>query len=227
MITIDLRNFSEVQRSLQSLAAEQLPYALMVTINNTAFAVQKASRAHLEAAFNRPTPLIRGATRVQKATKDSLAARVYIDPKRAPILMTHEMGGPRGHQLIERFLMSKGLLPFGWRAVPGVNMPVDNFGNPKKTEVARIMQQLNAGESGIRDRRCFVISPNAHSHLHPGIYRTRSRSRGRSLMLLYLFVSTAQYRAMLKWKETVDSEAERLLPDEAAKAVQRAMDTAR
>jgi hypothetical protein len=229
MIAIDVRGLDAVQRQLRNLASEQMPYALMVAINNTAFATQKASRARLEQAFDRPTRLIQGATRVEKATKQTLTAIVQIDPKRAVILQTHEQGGRRGNQALERFLVSQGWLPNGWRAIPSKEMPKDSYGNPRRAEVNKIMMELGAGISGVKgsNRRTFVIRPGQRSHLAAGIYRVRSRSKGAALMPLYLFASVAQYRAILNWEETVTVEATRLLPDEAAKAVRRAMETAR
>lgn len=229
MISIDVRGMPEIQAALRGLADEQMPYALSVALNSTAFAVQRASRARLESAFNKPTPLIKGATRVEKATKETLTATVYIDPKRAAILQTHEHGGRRGNQLLERFLVGKGWLPNGWRAIPADSMPRDSYGNPRRGEVNKIVAELSASISGIvgSNRRTFVIRPGQRSHLSPGIYRIRSRSKGAAIMPLYLFASVAQYRAILNWEGTVEAEARRLLPEEAAKAVKRAMDTAR
>ena len=229
MISIDVRGMPEIQAALRGLADEQMPYALSVALNSTAFAVQRASRARLESAFNKPTPLIKGATRVEKATKETLTATVYIDPKRAAILQTHEHGGRRGNQLLERFLVGKGWLPNGWRAIPADSMPRDSYGNPRRGEVNKIVAELSASISGIvgSNRRTFVIRPGQRSHLSPGIYRIRSRSKGAAIMPLYLFASVAQYRAILNWEGTVDAEARRLLPDEAAKAIRRAMETAR
>ncbi len=229
MIAIDVRGLPEIQAALRGLAEEQIPYAMMTALNSTAFAVQRASRARLETAFDKPTSLITGATRVEKATKQNLTAVVYIDPKRASILQTHEQGGQRGNQLLERFLVGKGWLPNGWRAIPGTEMPRDTYGNPRKGEVNKIIAELTASISGIvgSNRRTFVIRPGQRSHLSPGIYRIRSRSKGQAIMPLFLFVSVAQYRAMMNWEGTVDAETRRLLPDEAAKAIRRAMDTAR
>lgn len=229
MITLDIRGMDEVQRQLQRLAEDQIPYAAMVGINSTAFAVKRASRRQLETSFDRPTPLIKGATRVDKATKQTLTAVVYIDPKRSPILQVHEEGGKRGRQALERFLIMQGWLPNSWRAVPSESMPRDAYGNPKRAEVNKIMAELSASISGIANssRRCFVIRPGQRSHLTPGIYRIRSRSEGRAIMPLFLFVSTTQYRAILHWEPAVKTEAQRLLPDEVAKAIQRAMATAR
>ena len=229
MISIDVRGMPEIQAALRGLADEQMPYALSVALNSTAFAVQRASRARLESAFNKPTPLIKGATRVEKATKETLTATVYIDPKRAAILQTHEHGGRRGNQLLERFLVGKGWLPNGWRAIPADSMPRDSYGNPRRGEVNKIVAELSASISGIvgSNRRTFVIRPGQRSHLSPGIYRIRSRSKGAAIMPLFLFASVAQYRAVLNWEGTVDAEARRLLPEEAAKAIRRAMETAR
>lgn len=229
VISVDVRGIAEVQAALRGLASEQMPYAMMTAINSTAFAVQRASRARLESAFNKPTPLIKGATRVEKATKESLTATVSIDPKRAVILKTHEEGGQRGNQSLERFLIGKGWLPNGWRAIPADSMPRDSYGNPRKAEMNKIIAELSAGISGIAgsNRRTFVIRAGQRSHLSPGIYRIRSRSKGQAIMPLYLFVSIAQYRAILNWEETVMTEATRLLPDEMTKAVRRAMETAR
>ena len=229
MITLDVRGLAEVQAALHRLASDQIPYALTVALNSTAFATQRASRRRLESAFVKPTPLIKGATRVEKATKQTLTAVVYIDPNRAVILKPHEMGGPRGNQLLERFLNARGWLPLGWRAIPADSMPRDSYGNPRRGEVNRIVTELTAGISAIAGstRRTFLILPGQRSHLDPGIYRIRSRSKGKGLMPLYLFASVAQYRAILNWDGTVEGEARRLLPDEAAKAIRRAMETAR
>lgn len=229
MIEIDVRGMREVQRVLDGLSQDQVPYALSLALNNTAFAVRSVSKQRLETAFDRPTRFIVSATRVEKATKQTLVSRVFIDPKRAAIIRAHEQGGSRGAQEIERFLISKGWLPSGWRAFAGAEFPRDQYGNPKRSDVKRVIAELSVGISGIAGsiRRCFVIRPGQSSHLHPGIYRLRSRSDGRALMPLFLFASRAEYRATLRWLATVEAEARRVLPDQAVKAVQRAMATAR
>lgn len=228
MIEVDIRGMAEVQRVLRGLVSGQIPYALTVALNGTAFGVQKVGRKQLETVFDRPTPLIKGATRVEKATKETLTARVFIDPKRAAILETHEVGGPRGDQRLEKFLRGKGWLPPGWRAVPTDNMPTNSYGNPKQAEVAKIINGLpRAGGIAGDRRRYFVIQPGLAIRMQPGIYRVKSRSSDRAIMKLYHFVNRAQYQARLEWLPTVEAEAIRLLPEQAIKAMQRAMDTAR
>lgn len=228
MIQIDARGMAEVQAALRGLAAQQLPYAMMTAINSTAFAVLKESRKRMESVFDRPTPLIKGATRVEKATKESLTATVYIDPKRASVLMTHEAGGKRGDQSLERYLQSKGWLPASYRAIPTDKMPLNSYGNPKVAEVRKIIAGLPGISGGKGDaRRCFVIKAGQGGRLSPGIYRTLSRSKGAAIVKLYHFASRAEYKARLDWLPTVEAEARRLLPEAMAKAVRRAMETTR
>lgn len=228
MLGIDIRGMPEAQRMLRNLAEEQIPFAISTALNSTAFAVQKASRQRLETVFDRPTPLVKGATRVEKATKQNLAALVLIDPKRAVVLKTHEQGGPRGDQRLEKFLRGQGWLPSGWRAVPTDKMPKNSYGNPRQAEVTKIINGLpRAGGVAGKQRRYFVITPGRAHGLSPGIYRTLSRSAGAAIAKLYHFASQAQYQARLDWLPTVEAEARRLLPEQMSRAIQRAIETAR
>lgn len=229
MISIDVRGIAEVQRMLQNLAEEQLPYAISSALNSTAFAVQKFEKQRLPTVFDRPTPLIKGAFLVEKATKQNLTAVVYVDPKRAVILKTHEEGGKRGDQKLERYLKSKGWLSSSDRAVPTDKMPLNSYGNPKAAEVNKIIAGLPAigGIKGDK-KRVFVIPAVAQrGGLSPGVYRTLSRSGGAAIVKLYHFVSTAQYQKRLGFEESARSEALRILPEIMSAAIDRAIRTAR
>jgi hypothetical protein len=237
MIRVDIRGMAEVQSMLRNLASEQLPYAMMLTLNNVAFGVRTESQKLLESAFDRPTPLIKGATAVQKATKAELTSKTFIDPKRAVILEVHERGTDRGSQKMERFLRTKGWLPQGHYAVPAETMPLDAYGNPRAAEITKIIEGLSSGLVGARTSRSgyFVILPGQRGSLKPGIYlKTTGRSgagtgnyRTSAIAPLYLFVEQAKYQAMLHWDETMFESAVRIAPDEALKAVRRAIETAR
>lgn len=226
MIQIDIRGMDAVQRQLSALG-NQMPYALSVALNNAAFAVRAESQKDLTESFDRPTRLVTGATRVSKATKATLEARVNIDPKREGIVAPHEFGGRRGPQLIERFLIGKGWMPSSYKAVPGIDMPLDGYGNPRRSVVNQIVTELQAGISGVNGsrRRCFVIRVGQRSHLVPGIYRIKNQ--GRALSLLYVFVPTVVYRKRLQWEERMNAAALKVLPDAARRAVERALETAR
>lgn len=229
VIDISVSGIPEVRALLAGLDARQIPFVLASSLNNTAFAVRPASQRQLTEQFDRPTRLVTGATRVEKSTKQTMQARVYIDPKRAAIIAPHETGGQRGHQEIERFLVGRGWMPSAWRAVPTSSMPLDSYGNPRKSVVRQIIAELSAGISGMRgsQRRCFVIRPGQYSHLAPGVYRTKSRSKGRSIMPLYLFVSRVVYRARLGWSDAMKDAAVSAIPAQTERAVLRAIETAR
>jgi hypothetical protein len=136
---IQISGLAELQSLLRNLAAEQLPYAMMTALNTIAFDVQKQQKDRLPGVFDRPTPLIKGAIRVQKATKKALTSVVYVEPKRAVILKTHEQGGKRGLKSFEQILLKKGWLPNGYRVVPSKSFELDSYGNPKPSEIKRIM----------------------------------------------------------------------------------------
>jgi len=67
VINIDIRGLPEVQRMLRNLAEEQMPYAISSALNSTAFAIQRFEKQRMPTVFDRPTPLIQGAFRVEKA----------------------------------------------------------------------------------------------------------------------------------------------------------------
>ena len=227
MINVDIRGLPEVQRMLRNLAEEQMPYAMMLTLNNAAFAIQKQQKERIPTVFDRPTPLTKGAFRVEKATKQKLTSIVYVDPKRAVILKTHEEGGKRGDQRLEWFLKSKGWLAGGGRAVPTDKMPLNSYGNPKVAEVNKIIAGLPAigGVKGDKKRH-FVITDSRRG-LSPGVYRTLSRSKGAAIMKLYHFVSRAEYQKRLGFEESARAEAIRIFPGLMSAAIERAIRTAR
>lgn len=236
MITVDIRGLAEVQQLMRNLATEQIPYATKETLNNLAFAIQKTSANQLASTFDRPTPVIKGATRVTKATKTKLTSRTYLDDPRSKILITHELGGQRGLQTLERFLRSKGWLPSGYRAVPMPNMPLDAYGNPRRAEINTIMETLASGMTGSRTKTTtyFLIPLGVGSRLHPGIYLKKYGTSGvgagsyrvNAIAPMYWFTSQPEYRAILQWDDTMREEALRIAPEEARKAVELAIETA-
>lgn len=226
MIEIDVRGLPELQSLLRNLAEEQVPFAISSALNSTAFALMPISKQRLQTAFDRPTPLVQKATRVEKATKQNLTAKVLIDPKRAAVLRVHEQGGPRGDQRLERFLREKGWLPSGWRAVPTDDMPLNAYGNPRQVDVKRIINGLPdvGGVPGFP--KYFVVPALARRRksLPAGVYLALTSFYATKL---YHFAKTAQYQDRLDWVSTTEAEARRLLPGLMAAAIERAIRTAR
>ena len=238
MIALDIRGLVETQRQLRQLAADQLPYALMVTLNDTAFAIQKLEKARMQTVFDRPTPLVLSSVRVENATKQTLTAVVYVDQKRV-VLGPHEHGGSRGLNQLEKSLRAKGWLPAGYRAVPSNSMARDAYGNPVRAEVTRLIKGLQGASNfswrRTKTQRYFCIPVSSAAPLPPGLWLEAVGSSGkgaggyrmRKVIPLFLFVSGAKYSRRLGFVESATTEAMQLLPTLAARAIQRAIDTAR
>lgn len=214
MITLNISGIDSFQRALQNLESKQIPYAMMLAVNNTAFACRKTSEDILRSSFDRPTPLITKATRVEKATKETLTAKVFVDYKRRVVLSIHQTGGVRGQKGFER----KIGLPADWRAVPTKHMPLNQYGNPDKTTNKQIILAKGGKAKGI-----YFIMPGSKSKQSPGIYKLISKIK---IEKLYHFVRKAQYESIMPWAIKVEEEAIKRFPIEASKAIQRAIETA-
>ena len=82
-------------RTVATLAgvARQLPFAVAGAINDVAFKVQRAERDAMSAVFKHPRPFTAKSVFVEKATRASLAATIYVRPEVAKYLLPFEIGG--------------------------------------------------------------------------------------------------------------------------------------
>lgn len=215
---------------LSRLASDQIPYATMAAVNNVAFAVRSQQSQRLPQVFDRPTPLIKGAVRVVKATKEVLTARVEVDPRRAVVLQAHEMGGRRNVQKLESALLNRGLLPRGLAVVP-VDVDLDVYGNPRRAAVNQVVNWLATGNVKRRRAGFFVITSQQRGGSPPGIYYTSSGTvmgqASYAISRWFAFVQEPHYPKRFGFVQTGKQEAVRLLPGEASRAIQRAIETAR
>jgi len=80
---IDVRhNIKEVTKGLSSVQKKQIPFATMLALNDTAFALHKTYKKQTEQKFDDPTPFTKKGFRVKKAKKTHLEAIVFVDKKR-------------------------------------------------------------------------------------------------------------------------------------------------
>ena len=165
MIKLDIRGLPEVRSALNNLAQEQIPFAMMVAINNTAFKVRAALQDEMKSVFDRPTPWLIRQVAVAKATKTSLTAVVgtpegiqdmYGNPTGFSrtsssgvyerIISPHVVGGGRDMRPAEWRLEKAGILPPGWRAVPAPDAPLDSYGNLSAQWWMMLLSWLNAAQ---------------------------------------------------------------------------------
>ena len=190
MIILDVRGLNSVQRQLQSLASEQMPYALMVALNNTAFAVRDGLKLEIQRVFDRPTPWLVNQVRVRKATKQDLTSIVgTLEGLKNQygqnagfsrtssgiyerILSPHIYGGSRQFRGAEVRLQRAGILPPGWFCVPAPDAPLDRYGNLPSAWWVMILSWLNAlqwSSQGATQNRAEKISKRMNKLERAGI----------------------------------------------------------
>ncbi|WP_156929235.1 hypothetical protein [Marichromatium purpuratum] len=212
-----------VQAAIKGLE-RQLPYMLSRSVNDAAFKVRAAEQDEMRQVFDRPTPYVLRSVYVQKGRAQQPSAQVgHVDAKRDALMRwsetvrPHVIGGRRAEKGTESRLSRMGIMPAGWRVVPGPAMPLNAYGNPKPSEYARILsflraytgraRRLNRSSTRPRARATFfaveVGSPQARG-IRPGIYKRD----GSGIHPMLYFVRGAEYRPQLNWvrvaRKTVD-----------------------
>jgi len=149
-------NIAKIRRELAS-DLRQERYAAMRALNETAFGARKLLRTKMTEVFDRVTPYVLNSVLVRQATRDNLAAEVYIDfwgrgkgvqPEK--ILMAEVFGGQRRNKRAELALQRVGLMPKGWLMVPA-NAPEDGYGNVPGSFIVRLLSYFAAfSEQGYR-----------------------------------------------------------------------------
>lgn len=143
-----------VERSLKNLH-KQTGYALMQAINDTAFDVRKAEQREMDDSFEPLRPYVRRGVKVEKATRETLAARVYLEtsPNKGnavnSILRAQVFGGTRKLKKFERALIAKKVMPDDHYAVPGAAAQLDKYGDMKASQIQQILSWFSTyGEVG-------------------------------------------------------------------------------
>jgi hypothetical protein len=88
-------NIKEVTKGLSSIQKKQIPFATMLALNDTAFALHKTYKAQTKQKFDNPTSFTQKGFRVQKAKKTHLEAIVFVDKKRVDYMELQVDGGTR------------------------------------------------------------------------------------------------------------------------------------
>jgi hypothetical protein len=93
---IDIRdNIKEVTRGLSSMQKKQIPFATMLALNDTAFALHKTYKKQTLQKFDSPTTFTQKGFRYDKAKKTNLVAVVYVDETREDYMKLQVDGGIR------------------------------------------------------------------------------------------------------------------------------------
>lgn len=133
--------------TLRNAEREQTPFATAQALNAVAFKIRGAWQEEAKSKLDRPTPFVVGAALFERATKQTMEAKVFMrgGEGRTPakILGAHVDGGMRGTKGTERKLREAGVMR-GAFFVPGRGAKLDNRGNLARSDV-QILANLSRG----------------------------------------------------------------------------------
>jgi hypothetical protein len=243
-IKFDLRAF---ERDMTSVERKQMPYAIVLMLNETAKGGRLAVQREMDKVFDRPTPYAKRGVVYDRATKQRMQSAVVVTGDRTKgglpataFLGPHIEGGMRSHKAFERQLIERGLMNKRQAAVPAKSAPLDRYGNMTQGFLNRIMADLQIEYRGAgatrkrtdaslkrnknyRNARFFV--PKSGSHLFPGVYQRNPSDQ--SIKPVILFVQSSSYKVRLHLKKVVERYADANLVDNFEVAFMQAMRSAR
>lgn len=197
-IRVDTRELQGLVTQLKALNERGVSFATGRATNNVAFKIRDGWNEKAQQVFDRPTRFTQNSVLVRRATRANPFARVFIRDQAGNgippevYLQQQVLGGERRLKRSEVALQSIGVLPAGFRAVPGQGLRLDSSGNvPGRTMKALIDELQKGGNTG--DRGVFAL-PAPRGKLLPGIYRRRQKNaRERFVTPLIIFVRSPRY----------------------------------
>lgn len=198
-------DFKQLDRALSDVMQRQLPFAMMLSLNDTAEEVKAAEERELDKTFDRPTPFTKRGVYVKRASKSTLTATVGMKPVQAGYLRLQASGGIR--------------LPKRRALVIGAGLRRNKYGNLPKGAVKRAEAKGNT----------FVARKRgAGAHLAPGLYQRGKGARGRGkIKLLVAFEPRAQYKKRLEFQPVALNKARSVYEGHLVRRLKQAQATAR
>lgn len=255
-IVFDVRgSIKPITDHLTNFAKKQVPFATVLALTRTAKFIEQKIKEEMPRVFSNPTKFTLNSLYVQPATKARLYAMVKIKDEvsnavNPPIkwLAPQVYGGPRSRKRFEDLLMQRNAMPAGMFAIPAASTALDQYGNPPRGMLNRVLSDLHAqfdvladASVASRKRRAgrknrvarFYFStypPNKKTaHLRPGIYERMSSKhvRGSGIRPAFIFVRQPRYRKRLHFFEIADQAGPMRFKLEFALAMKYALATAR
>lgn len=224
-ISVSVAGLDTVRAQLRGLSDKKIKVAAVAAINSAAYKAAEATKAEMQRVFERPTPWVLGGVRYNKATKDTLEAKIDFDKwgnktnvTVEKVLQAEIMSGQRRHKRHEIALQRVGILPPGMAIVPGGAAEIDQYGNMKGSQIVQIIAWFRAaGEQGYKSNmndkgrarlgrdnkktgaygfQYFAIQ-KATGKLMPGIYKRIKTGFGSAIKPVMVFVRMPSYKRRL------------------------------
>ena len=201
---------------------------LSVTVNQTAYHVQQKLKSTIDIVFDKPTPMTKSAIRYQKrsTTKNQPSAFVYVNdhPATGALAPVHWLwpnihGVSRELKPSEKSLIRFNKMPKGKMTRPGPDMPINQYGNITRGNMVKLMSRLGALEFGSATK-ADGFSYWADEHC---VFRRKFGSSGRPQTMLVYIRQSRKYSKRFDFYGVGQKEAEKVMPDEARKALDYAL----
>lgn len=213
-------NFKALEKSLNTLANKQLPFATARAVTVMAKRVRDEERSALSSVFDRPTPFTTNSVGSTSANKSSLTATVYVRDIAVAYLEPYEFGG--NNKLNSRALLKP------------IHAKTNQYGNLPKTLLKRLKGNPNVFIGPVKLKNGDVIngvwerSKTPRGQRRLGGYGTKGKmnkmgNTKTSLKLLIKFDDA--HEAKQRWgyhdraKRVVDREYNKIMGRELARAI--------
>lgn len=233
-------NWRDVERDLSDVARRQVPFATAVALNDLAADLVELNRRRMTREFDRPTRWTLNAFHFTRATKAKPVATIKRKDAQSGrhYLETQADGGSRKQTGFERLLNSRlaysGQVGF---VVPTKHLPRNGHGNVHPGTLQKVLSALKAQGDGAQNEtdksrarklkagaaRYFV--PAEGGRMSPGIYMRKGAAK--PVKVFAFTTKTPRYKAQFQFYPNMQKATDRLLPGYFARALDRAIQTAR
>lgn len=222
----------DAARSMRDVPARVFHYAAATAMTRTAQALAKTELpAEMRKRFDRPTPWTLNSLAIAPATKDKLAASIFVKNTAAGLSIAQERyllpgveGGTRNEKRFERALRYAGLLDAGERVFPGRQMERDAYGGIPAPLIRSVVAWAKAGGGKRTKRTKTTPAANPRGYYlfgKPGGVRGIAQRSGPIAMPLLIFSRTQpQYRQRLDFTGTAERFTLQHFPAEFDRAAQ-------
>lgn len=234
MIELSLKtDFGWIERALQRVASDQIPFAASRAINDCTRAARDAINRRAGETFDRPTPFTQRAVvapRELAATKQRLVGTVTVRPVQAKYLLHEEIGGTRQPGEGTR-------KPGAAIVLPGRGLLLDQYGNIPAGTLRRLKQEATPARKGRRGRKAVAASAAPEGKvvfLARGVAANKAgiggyfrRLAGHKLTRLTIWEAQTHYAPRMHYREHVRAVAVATWPAAFRARLAEAIATAR
>lgn len=221
MISVKV-DISGLERRMQALANDQVPFATAMALTRTAQDAVKELNTELPRYLDKPTSFTQKAFTHRRATKRDLQALVFAKDIQAKYLRYQVLGGDRAPNKKAQKLPS--------------NIKLNEFGNIPRGEIARLIALAKSGKKLTKARgkklgisnKIDLFYGDPGNGRPPGIYKRIAQGEQHILVPLIVFPQQhVQYKARFPMRTIVQRVVAQRFQAHFAAALREAMATAR